>query len=106
MIDRERAVDLSYDLLRTDLNEDLVTPRGEQVVVLSESVTEYSTAWLVPFNTKSFIEGGDIDSAMIPSAVLVPKDPAFDPHYPPTAIDVPEYLEMIEQGEMQWPRQQ
>lgn len=97
-----QALELVRGMLVRDLGPDLTTRTGEQVVILTGNITEYPTAWLVPFTTRAFLDDGNFSRAIIPSVALVPKDARIRPHYPPTAIDVPEYLSKIESGEMRW----
>lgn len=101
-ITRSEAVHSARELLVSAIGDDLLTQDGEHVVIRAEMISEYEVAWLVPFNTKEYLETRDPTHAMIPSAVLVPKDRTIRPHYPPSAIDVPVYLARVASGELPW----
>jgi hypothetical protein len=62
---------------------------------------EYSTAWTIPFASEYFVKSGDVNYALVPSALLVPKDGSAA-HYPPTAISVEEYLADVATGRTKW----
>jgi len=65
-------------------------------------VTEYEDAWLVPFNTRTYLDGGPPPTGLLPSAAVVPKYADVAPHYPPNALPVEEYLRRVRRGEMAW----
>ncbi len=99
---RSEAIMTIHDLLISEFGEGLKTRSGDQVVLLRENVTEYEDAWLVPFNTRAYLEGGPPPTGLLPSAALVPKDSRIPPHYPPTALPVENYLARVRSGEMSW----
>jgi hypothetical protein len=96
------AVAAARAYLVAEYGQNMQTPNGENVVVLDDHVMEYEIAWLVPFNTQKFLVTGEPFDGLLPNAVIVPKNSAVAPHTPPTAIDVPEYLEKVESGSMNW----
>lgn len=96
------AVTEAHAYLAAEYGQDMRTPSGETVVLLYARVIEYEIAWLVPFNTQEFLVTGEPFDGLLPNALVVPKDPAVAPHVPPTAIDVPEYLEEVRSGSSTW----
>jgi hypothetical protein len=101
-VTRAEAMEIVRDLLVIEFGENLKTETGDQVLLIREGVTEYGTAWLVPFNTRTYLEGGVPSAGALPSAVLVPKDRSIPPHYPPTAWPVEQYLAKVRSGESSW----
>jgi hypothetical protein len=101
-VDRDSAIRAATQLLGQEYGAELRTPHGDAVVVRTDDITEYSTAWLVPFNTRSFLETGNPMTSLVPSAVLVPKDERIQAHIPPSAYPVEEYLDKVRSGEWQW----
>lgn len=101
-VTRAEAIMAVQDLLISEFGEGLKTHGRDQVVLLRENVTEFEDAWLVPFNTRRYLEGGSPPTGLLPSAALVPKDNRIPPHYPPTALPVENYLAKARSGEMPW----
>lgn len=101
-VTRAEAIMSVQDLLISEFGEDLRTDDGDSVLLLRDNVSEYDDAWLVPFNTRRYLEGGPPPTGLLPSAALVPKDRRIPPHYPPTFLPVEEYLAKVRTGEMTW----
>jgi len=101
VLTREQAIIRVRDLLVMEFGESLRTRSGDQVVLRRDAVTEYDDAWVVPFNTRSDLNGGPPPTGLLPAAAVVPKDSDVAPHYPPTALPV-EYLARVRSGEMSW----
>lgn len=101
-ISKEQAIAATRALLANELGSDLITEDGKHVVVLIHEMSEYDAGWLIPFNTTEYLEGGNPSHAMIPSAVLVPKDEKIRPHYPPSALGVETYLSRVASGNLPW----
>lgn len=102
LVTRSEALAAAEELLQGEFGHEMRTERGDQVVVLEDDVTEYEAAWLVPFNSRAYVETGNPVKFLMPGACLVPKDDAVDPHFPPTALPVTEYLDKVRSGEMNW----
>lgn len=102
-VDRNKAIQQTRNALSEEYGDNLVTRHGEEVVVWEDRVTEYSIAWSVPFNTRSYIESGDPMAALLPCVYIVPKDESVKAHLAPSAIPVKEYLYPIETGDRGWP---
>lgn len=103
-IDRSGAVRETHTLLVDEYGPSLITPHGDQVIIIEDEITEYPSAWLVPFNTEAFLFRDDFWAGLLPCAALIPKDPTRRPHYPPTVYPVEEYLDMLDTGASSWPR--
>jgi Immunity protein 35 len=101
-VTKAEAIMTVQDLLISEFGESLKTRSGDQVLLIRDNVSEYDDAWLVPFNTRTYLDGGPPPTGLLPSAVLVPKDRRVPPHYPPTALPVAEYLAKVRDGEMHW----
>lgn len=102
-IDLKEAATIVHRILVAEFGQDLSTGDGDNIVVVAEKATDYGEAWLVPFNSQRFLDGGDPIDMILPGGVLVPKDPRYPAHFPPTAFPIPEYLAMLRSGEMSWP---
>lgn len=101
MTTRTQAIASAHQLLVREFGEQLKTSRGEDVVIVDDRVAEHENAWAVPFNTRSFLEGGPPTNALVPSVIIVPKNGARS-HYAPTALRVSDYLEKVRSGDMPW----
>lgn len=101
-VTREQAIMLTRDLLVSEFGEVMRTRAGDQVVLRSNDVREYDDAWLVPFNTRTYLDGGPPPTGLLPAAAVVPKDSNVAPHYSPTALSVGDYLAKVRSGEMKW----
>lgn len=102
MASRSEALAAAEELLQSEFGQEKRTERGDQVVVLEDDMTEYETAWLVPFNSRIYVETGNPVKFLMPGACLVPKDGVVAPHFPPPALPVEEYLDKVWSGEMDW----
>ncbi|SER43304.1 Immunity protein 35 [Lentzea xinjiangensis] len=100
-VTRADAVERARTALQDHYGKDLHDDELGTVVVQEELVEEYPAAWLVPFASEHFIRTGDLNYALVPSVLLVPKD-GSPAHYPPSAIPVVEYLENVASGRTQW----
>lgn len=101
-ITREEAIELVRQLLGSQFGEDLTTTDGDPVVIQSDLVGDYDDGWSVPFNTKTYLDGGPPPTGLIPSVAIVPKDGETAPHFAPTALSVAEYMRRVRDGQMQW----
>src|SRR5438874_13322965 len=95
------AVAATGRVLREMFGADLRDTEVGEIVVPAGTVTEYEQAWLVPFNTRAYVEDGDITAALVPSVVAVPND-GSPAHVPPSAIPVEEYFSDVASGRRGW----
>ncbi|MBE1579700.1 YrhB domain-containing protein [Amycolatopsis roodepoortensis] len=100
-VSRADAIEQARTALRDYYGEDLRDDELGEIVVREELIEEYPTAWTVPFASEHFINSGDVNYALAPSVLLVPKD-GSTAHYPPTAIPVEEYLADVASGRTKW----
>jgi hypothetical protein len=101
-LDRDGAIELVRQLLASQFGENLKTSDGDQVMIQDDLVGDYRNAWSVPFNTKRYLSGGPPPTGLLPNIAVVPKNGVADPHFAPTSIPVREYLQRVQDGEMQW----
>lgn len=99
---KEVAASLAAELLMEEFGPTMKTAHQEDVVILFDKVTEFSSAWSVPFNTQQYLDTDDPIHALIPSIIIIPKDRTIAPHVAPSAIDTAEYLRCVANGEMPW----
>lgn len=102
-VDLEEAVRIVHTILVENFGEGLRTDDGDTVVLLAEKATDYGEAWLIPFNSKRYLDSGDPLYIFLPGAILVPKDRQHRAHVPPSAFDIPRYLDLLRSGEISWP---
>ncbi len=74
MVSRSEALAAAEELLQGELGHEMRTERGGQIVVLEDDVTEYEAAWLVPFNSRAYVETGNPVKFLMPGACLAPTD--------------------------------
>lgn len=99
---KEVAVSLANELLIEEFGPTMKTAHHEDVVILLDKVTEFASAWSVPFNTQQYLDTDDPIHALIPSTIIIPKDRTITPHVAPSAIDTAEYLRSVATGEFPW----
>jgi immunity protein 35 of polymorphic toxin system len=68
-INRADAVERAYSVLRDQFGEDLHDSEPGKIVLQEELIVEYPTAWTVPFASEHFVKSGDVNYALIPSAL-------------------------------------
>ncbi|MBK0866306.1 hypothetical protein INP57_05770 [Saccharopolyspora sp. HNM0986] len=95
LMSRSEALAAAEELLRGEFGQEMRTERSDEVVLLEEDMIEYGTAWLVPFNSRTYVETGNPVKFLVPGACLAPKDVAIAPHFPPSALPVEEYLDKV-----------
>ncbi|MEQ0562291.1 YrhB domain-containing protein [Amycolatopsis sp. NEAU-NG30] len=100
-VSRADAVERTRAILRGCYGEALNDDELGKIVVQEDLIEEYPTAWVVPFASEYFVQSGDINYALIPNMVLVPKDGSAA-HYPPSAIPVEQYLADVASGRTKW----
>jgi hypothetical protein len=71
------------------------------MVILDKQVTRHPIGWVVPFNTRRYLESQDLAAAAAPSIVVVPGD-GSPAHFPPSAVPVDRYLTAVAAGEIGW----
>jgi hypothetical protein len=100
-VGRADAIERARNVLRDHYGEDLHDDELGKIVLRDELIAEYSTAWTIPFASEHFVKSGDVNYALVPSVLLVPKD-GSPTQYPPTAISVEEYLADVTSGRTKW----
>lgn len=98
----EGAILLACELLKDEFGQAMKTAHHEDVVILLDKVTEFASAWSVPFNTQQYLDTDDPVHALVPSIIIIPKDRTIAPHLAPSAIDTAEYLRSVASGKMPW----
>jgi len=101
-VTKGNAVDLVRQLLGSQFGEDLKTENGDQVLIQHDDVEEYSNAWSVPFNTKTYLDGGPPSACLASTVGVVPKDSSIGPHFLPASMSVADYLGQVREGVMNW----
>ncbi|MDT0342718.1 YrhB domain-containing protein [Streptomyces litchfieldiae] len=68
---------------------------GYTFVMLPNLTKEYRTIWAVAFDTQEHLDTGDMTKAPMTRVLMVPKD-GSQPHFPPSARPVIDYVEQLE----------
>lgn len=95
------AIDRALGLLRASFGEEMRDPDAGELVLQEDLAEEQDIAWSIPFNSRRYLEEHDIECAMVPNLIVVPKDggPA---HYAPSGQPLEEYLAAISSGSRSW----
>lgn len=96
MVTRDEAVAAAERYLRTKSYPE----RVDSVVVLPDTAIKFPYGWTVRFDFREHLNAGDPTLAPFSSVVVVPHD-GTEPHFPPTALPVHQYLALRADGA--WP---
>ena len=101
-MNRDDAVDEAVRLLKRLFGPDMFDSVLGQIVVDDDYVEEHDTAWLVPFESMSYlVDDSDPGKACVPNIVLVPRDGA-EPFIPPSAEPASTFLDEVKESGLDW----
>jgi hypothetical protein len=100
-VGREEAIDRALAVLRAAYGAELRDVIAGELVICEELAEEHDIAWTVPFNSRRFLEAGEIDYEMVPDLLVVPKD-GSPAHFAPSAEPLEEYLATVASGSRSW----
>ena len=101
IMDRDNAIAAARALLDQETAEVPEDSPFHHMVIRDEQVMRHPAGWLVPFNTRQYLETEDFAVAAVPNLIMVPGD-GSPAHFPPSAIPVDRYLDAIASGEIAW----
>ncbi|QRP49259.1 YrhB domain-containing protein [Amycolatopsis sp. FDAARGOS 1241] len=100
-MDRDNALAAARALLDQETAAIPEDSPFHDMVIRDEQVVQHPAGWLVPFNTRRYLETEDFAVAAVPNLVMVPGD-GSPAHFPPSAVPVDRYLEAVTAGEIGW----
>jgi hypothetical protein len=100
-VGRAEAIDRALAVLRAAYGAELRDADAGALVICEELAEEHGIAWVIPFNSRRFLEAGESDYEMIPNLLVVPKD-ASPAHFAPSAEPLEEYLAAVAAGLRPW----
>ncbi|MGW7519820.1 YrhB domain-containing protein [Streptomyces sp. NPDC054796] len=69
---------------------------GQYTIVLQPELTkEHAVAWAIRFDSQEHLDTGDMTRAPFTRVVIVPKDGAEPPYFPPSHLSVAELNERL-----------
>lgn len=90
---RQEAITEAVRFLEQDA-PGMVHPQLGPIVIRDELIVEHELGWAIPFNSRAFLDTGDISKAAVPSVVVVTKE-GPPPFLPPSYLPVREYLDEV-----------
>lgn len=69
-------------------------PNYRGVLIQDEHTIDHPKAWVFVFETREYLENGSTEGMHFPNVYVVPKD-GTEARFPPTSIDIFEYLETL-----------
>lgn len=103
-MDKDSVIKAAIDLLKRDNHGELKTYQGDELIIVEDKVHQHGIAWIVPYNTRAYLEHGDFEKCLFPSGIVVPTD-GGQAHYAPGVPPFDEYVDAVQRGEWHWPRQ-
>jgi hypothetical protein len=100
-MDRDNAIAAAQALLDQETAEVPQDSPFHHMVIRDEQVMRHAAGWLVPFNTRQYLETEDFAVAAVPNLIMVPGD-GSPAHFPPSAVPVDRYLDAVAAGEIGW----
>jgi hypothetical protein len=95
-VTRQDAIARAVKFLEQDA-PGMVHPELGPIVIRDDLITEHELGWAIPFNSRAFLDTGDISKAAVPSVVVVTKD-GPEPFLPPSYLPVQEYLDEVREN--------
>jgi hypothetical protein len=95
-VTRQEAIAEAVRFLEQDA-PGMVHPQLGPIVIRDELIIEHELGWAIPFDSRAFLDTGDIGKAAVPSVVVVAKE-GPPPFLPPSYLPVRDYLDEVREN--------